>query len=65
MLTRQLFRPTYALRTVPFLKTLSGVRRVFWFLPEPIIVVFAIGALAGLRLVAGEKSLSFKPPTLT
>jgi len=47
--TRQLFRPTTDPKTVPFLETLSDVRRVFWALSEPINVAFAIGALAGLR----------------
>ena len=65
MLRRQLFRPTHPLRNRAFPQNAFGRAAGLSFLPEPIIIAFAIGALAGLRLAAGEKSLGFNGPTLT
>lgn len=47
--TRRLYRSTYDTTATPFLESLPAIRRVFLALPEPINVMFAVGALAGLR----------------
>jgi len=47
--TRRLYRPTHDPRAVPFLSSLSEVRRVYQALAGQFAVAFAIGAFAGLR----------------
>jgi len=47
--TRRLIRAAHDPKDTPFLESKEDVRRVFLALPEPYNVMFAIGALAGLR----------------
>jgi integrase len=45
----RLLKPSYDPRTTPFIERLADVRRIYFDLPEPLNVAYAIGALAGLR----------------
>jgi integrase len=47
--TRRLYRSIYDTASTPFLETAAAIRRVFLAMPEPYNVMFAVGALAGLR----------------
>lgn len=47
--TRRLYRSNYDTTSTPFLESLAAIRRVFLALPSPYSVMFAVGALAGLR----------------
>jgi integrase len=47
--TRRLIRAAHDPKDTPFLESKADVRRVFLALPEPYNVMFAVGALAGLR----------------
>ena len=47
--TRRLYRSIYDTASTPFLETTAAIRRVFLAMPEPYNIMFAVGALAGLR----------------
>jgi integrase len=47
--TRRLYRSIYDTASTPFLETPEAIRRVFLAMPEPYNIMFAVGALAGLR----------------
>lgn len=47
--TRRLIRPAHDPRTTPFVEKLSDVRAIFFALPEPVNVAFALGVFAMLR----------------
>jgi integrase len=47
--TRRLYRADHDPMDTPFLERLDDVRRVYQALPAPYSVMFAVGALAGLR----------------
>jgi integrase len=47
--TRRLFRPTYDPKTTPFVEREADIGRIFFALPEPVNIAYALGALAGLR----------------
>jgi integrase len=47
--TRRLYRSIYDTASTPFLETVAAIRRIFLALAEPFNVMFAVGALAGLR----------------
>lgn len=45
----RLMRSDHDPRTVPFVERLEDVRRIFFALPEPLSVAYALGAFGGLR----------------
>jgi integrase len=47
--TRRLYRSIYDTTSTPFLETTEAIRRVYLGMDEPFNVMFAVGALAGLR----------------
>jgi integrase len=47
--TKRLLRPSHDPKQTPFIERQEDIRRVFLKLEAPVSVVFAIGALAGLR----------------
>lgn len=47
--TRRLYRSDHDPKDTPFLERAEDIRRVYLALPEPFNVMFAMGALAGLR----------------
>lgn len=47
--TRRLFRNAHDPKDTPFIRKKDDIRRIFLALPEPYNVMYAVGALAGLR----------------
>jgi integrase len=48
--TRRLYRSVHDVASTPFLNRQEDVERLFRALPEPHCVIFAVGAMAGLRV---------------